>query len=338
MKTLIYFEGQDSLKRSGIGRAMSHQLKALESAGVETAISPKEDFDIAHINTYWGKSQRLIKKLKKQGKPVIAHGHSTFEDFRHSFRVWQLIAPFYNHSLRVMYSRADLIITPTPYSRDLIKGYGLCQNVIAISNGIDIKSYADDEEAVRKFKEKFGIQDGEKFVMGVGFPFQRKGLPDFIEVARRFPEVKFIWFGYLQRILTQTKILRAIKHKPENVIMAGYQSGDIIHGAYQSASCMFFPSYEETEGIVVLEALASRWPLVVRDIGVYRGWLEDKVNAHMGSSNDDFEKEIRALLESGEDPKILEAGFKTAEERDLTKIGAQLKAAYEGLLKQKQEN
>lgn len=333
MKTLIYFQNADTFKKSGIGRAMSHQLRALKSAGVETTVDKKDSYDVAHINTYFGKSRRTLKLAKKKGVPVIVHGHSTYEDFRRSFKCWQLAEPFFDHDLKWMYSRADLIIAPTPYARDLIKSYGLCQNVIAISNGIAIDEYAEDKEAQKEFREKFGLKEGEKFVMGVGFPFERKGLIDFFEVARKFPDVKFIWFGALQRILTNEKIARAIKKRPANAIMAGYCKGSLIHGAYQTASAMFFPSYEETEGIVVLEALASFCPLLVRDIGVYREWLEKDVNCRMASDNEGFEKELKDLLENGEDKNRLEAGFEVAKERDLPLIGKQLEAAYSSLLK-----
>lgn len=332
MKVLIYFQNADTFSKSGIGRAMSHQLTALEASGVETTIQKKDDYDIAHINTYFAKSHRALKLAKKRGIPVIVHGHSTYEDFRRSFKMWQVMEPFFDHDLKWMYSRADMIIAPTPYARDLIKSYGLCQNVIAISNGIDVKAYEDDLEAQKQFRERFDIPEGEKFVMGVGFPFERKGLIDFIEVARSFPHIKFIWFGALQRILTNEKIIRAIKKKPDNVIMAGYCKGSIIHGAYQLASAMFFPSFEETEGIVVLEALASHCPLLVRDVGVYREWLEDGVNCHMGKTNEDFIVQLKRLLDEGEDPKILEAGYQVALERDLPKIGEQLKNAYQSLL------
>ena len=333
MKTLIYFENADGIKRSGIGRAMAHQLQACKDAGVETTIDKTDVYDIAHINTYFGKSRRTLKRCHSNGIPVIVHGHSTYEDFRNSFRLWKVMEPFFDSWLRHMYGRADMIIAPTPYARDLIKGYGLCQNVIAISNGIDIPAYGETKEGQKAFRERFGIREGEKFVMGVGFPFQRKGLQDFIEVARRFPEVKFIWFGYLQRILTQPKMLRIIKHRPENVIMGGYCSGDLIKGAYQTASAMFFPSYEETEGIVVLEALACKCPLLLRDIGVYRPWLEHGVHCRMAKDNDGFEKELRDLLQNGERKEVLEAGYEVALERDLPKVGQQLKQAYETLLR-----
>ncbi len=335
MKTLIYFQDVDTIKKSGIGRAMKHQLQACEDAGVETTIDKKDTYDLAHINTYWGKSQRLLKKLKKQGVPVIAHGHTTVEDFRRSFKIWQLIAPFVKKGIYYMYGHADMVITPTPYSKSLIEAYGVAKKVVAISNGIDIPLYASDPQAVKDFREKFGLKEDEKFVMSVGFPFEKKGLLDFIEVARKFPDVKFFWFGQLARILETEKVARAKRRAPKNVIFPGYVEGRLIRGAYQSAVCLFFASYEENEGIVVLEALASHCPLLLRDIGTYHPWLEDGVNAHLKKNNEEFAEEIKKLIENGEDAKILEAGYQVAKERDLPLVGQQLKEAYEGLLKEK---
>ena len=333
MKVLLYFEGQEAIKTSGIGRALSHQIRALQSQGIEYTLNPKDDFDIAHINTLWAKSGAVLKRCKRKGIPVIVHGHSTFEDFRKSFKAWQLVAPFYNSRIRRMYSRADLVITPTPYSKRLIEGYGFVKKVIDISNGIDLQEYAENLDAQKAFREKFGIKEGEKFVMGVGFPFERKGIQDFFEVARSFPDVKFIWFGALQKILTNHKVKVWVKNRPANAIMAGYCKGDLIHGAYQQAACLFFPSLEETEGIVVLEALASHCPLVVRNIGVYEPWLKDGVNAHIEKDNAGFIKTIDSLLKNGEDKAILDEGYKVVEARTLEIVGGKLKEAYESLLK-----
>ena len=334
MRVLIYFESADSIKRSGIGRAMRHQLTALRYAGVETVTRPSEGaFDIAHINTYWPKSWKLLKKCRKAGIPVIVHGHSTYEDFQNSFRLWRLIYPLYRLCLRHMYSRADRIIAPTPYARDLIASYPFVKcPVTSVSNGIDISEYREDTEAQRLFRERFCIGKDVPFVMGVGFPFERKGIQDFFELARRFPQVKFIWFGSLERILTSTKVLKWIRQKPENVLMPGYVAGEVIRGAFQCAKALLFLSLEETEGIVVLEALASGCPVICRNIGVYKEWLSDGFNAHIGGNVDDFEKILSDLLENGERQEILVNGFRTAQERDLPRIGEELKQNYEELL------
>ncbi len=333
MKTLLYFEDAEGIKTSGIGRARSHQMRALQKAGVEFTCDPNDKgYVLAHINTLWAKSHKVLKKCHKMGIPVVVHGHSTYEDFRNSFRCWKLIEPTFDRQIKYMYSRADLIITPTPYSKSLIEGYGFNKKVLAISNGIDLDEYKENIESQKAFRKEFNLKENEKFVMGIGFPFERKGLYDFIEVARQFPDIKFFWFGHLARILTSTKMLKAIKNKPANVIMPGYVKGDLIHGALQTATCLFFPSYEETEGIVVLEALASRCPLVVRNIDVYKPWLENGVNAHFCDNNKDFEKEIKRLLNEGENEKILDNGYEVAKARSLDVIGEELKKAYEECL------
>lgn len=331
MKVLLYFEDEEKIKTSGIGRAMRHQMEACSLAHVDYTTNPKDSFDIAHINTLWAKSHALLKKCHKAGIPAIVHGHSTYEDFRRSFKCWRLAEPFFDARIRLMYSSADLIITPTPYSKKLIEGYGFGKRVLAISNGIDLKEYAPDLKAVISFRERFSLRDGEKSVIGVGFPFERKGIQDFFEVAKRFPNVKFIWFGALSPWLTSDKVKRWVAHRPQNAIMAGYCKGEVMRGAYQSASCLFFPSYEETEGIVVLEALASHTPLLIRDIGVYDPWLHDQLDCHKGKNNEEFSAVLEKLLSQGEDPVLLERGYEVAKARSLDKIGQELKSAYEGL-------
>lgn len=333
MKVLLYFESIDKIKKSGIGRAMRHQMTALESAGVDFTIDPHDTYDMVHINTLWAKSKRLLKKCNKKNIPVIVHGHSTYEDFRNSFRLWKVMTLWFYPQLTYMYKHAGMIITPTPYSEKLIKGYNLCPDVVNVSNGIELSDYAPDEKKVEAFKKHFNITN-QKVVVGIGFPFERKGLHDFIEVARNHPDVTFIWFGYLQHILTSLKMLKAIKHKPDNVIMPGYIDNSIIKGALQYAECLFFPSYEETEGIVVLEALASHCPVLVRDVGVYDPWLVDGKNCLKAKNNSEFSAKLEQIMNSDNSKMVLE-GYKVAEERTLEKVGVKLKKIYEDFYKKR---
>ncbi|MDD7736067.1 MAG: glycosyltransferase [Bacillales bacterium] len=174
----------------------------------------------------------------------------------------------------------------------------------------------------------------KKLLLALDFIFKRKGIDDFFEVARKMKDVKFIWFGYLNKILTTSYILKAIKHKPDNVILPGYIKGNIIKGAFSYASCMFFPTHEETEGIVALEALATNLTLVTRDIGVYEGWLENNVNCYKGKTNEEFVSLIRKAIDE-DNTSIHEEGYKVVEERTLKKVGKQLKDEYTELLNKK---
>ena len=331
MKVLLYFEKEEKIKKSGIGRALRHQIAALTSAGIEYTLDPKDTYDIAHINTYFPESKKLVKKLKKKGVPVIVHGHSTKEDFQNSFRLWKVMKLWFYPNLMWFYRNADFIITPTLYSKNLIDSYNLGTEVIYVSNGISPQEYAYDEDKIKAFKDFFKIKEGEKVVIGIGFPFNRKGIKDFFAVAKERPEVKFIWFGYLQRILTQPNVLRAIKYRPSNVIMPGYIDNAIIKGALRYAECLFFPSYEETEGIVVLEALASNCPVLIRDIGVYEDWLKDGRDCYKGHNNQEFLEKLDLIMNSN-NAELVKNGYELVEERTLEKVGQELKQAYENLL------
>ena len=332
MKVLLYFEKIDKVKTSGIGRALKHQILALESQGIEYTLDPKDDYDLAHINTYYGHSKRLLKKLKKKGIPVVVHGHSTIEDFRESFRFWKLIAKIrFNRNLLWFYKNADFIITPTEYSKKLIDSYNLGTEVIFVSNGIKPEEYVFSDEYDEEYFKKFDIKENDKVVMGAGFYFKRKGIHDFFDVARKFPDVKFIWFGYLSKIMCTQEMLRILKNRPKNAILAGY-STTLIKAAYRNADCFFFPSYEETEGIVVLEALTCKRPILLRDIGVYEGWMQDCVNCYKAHNNEEFEAKLRYIL-NNDNSKIVEEGLKIVNERTLDKVGIKLKEAYEYVLK-----
>lgn len=68
MKILLYLEAEKFLRKSGIGRAIYHQKRALEIAGIDYTTDPHEDFDIAHINTYGIRSVMLLFRVKRMGK------------------------------------------------------------------------------------------------------------------------------------------------------------------------------------------------------------------------------------------------------------------------------
>ena len=115
------------------------------------------------------------------------------------------------------------------------------------------------------------------------------------------------------------------------MIFPGYVSGDVIEGAYCGANAFFFPSKEETEGIVVLEALASYQKVIIRDIPVFEPWLINNVNCYKGKTVEDFTYLVKNAVEENL-PDVRKNGRKTAEERSIESIGLKLREVYEKVL------
>ncbi|MBS9338911.1 glycosyltransferase [Fructobacillus sp. M2-14] len=336
MKVLLYFENQNLIAQSGIGRALRLQQAALGPIkDVTVTTDPKcEDYDVLHINTYGVMSMYMVKKAKKMGKKVVYHAHSTYEDFRNSFFGSNLLAPLYKKYLIALYKQADALVTPTPYSKSLLENYGLTQPIYPVSNGIDLAKYEPDESKIQLYKDYFEIQEGQKVVMSVGLFFERKGLFDFIELAKRHPEITFIWFGHTNMALVPQKVHLAIDMAPKNLRFPGYISGDIIKGAFAGVDLFLYLSFEETEGIVVLEALASKQKLLVRDIPVYDGWLKDQENCYKAKNVDDFDAQMEAIL-AGEKKDLTEAGYEVAKTKDLHQVGQILDNVYRAVLEER---
>ena len=157
MKVLLYTKDYDTVKESGVGKAIEHQIKALEKVGCDFTLDEKDDYDVVHINTIFPRSVRFADTAKKAGKKVIYHAHSTKEDFRNSFVLSNQIAPAFKAWLTYCYNKGDLILTPTDYSKKILKTYGLKRDIEVVSNGIDLDFWQKRDGDRKKFYEKLSL-------------------------------------------------------------------------------------------------------------------------------------------------------------------------------------
>ncbi len=309
---------------------MVMQEESLRENGVEVTTNPKEDYDIVHINTVFPSDYLMAKRAKRCGKKVVYHAHSTKEDFKNSFMGSNLIAPLFQKWIMKCYQTGDLILTPTNYSKSLLRGYGIQKPIEVISNGVDTMLFQKNVLDRERFRNKYGFRNTDKIVMSVGLYFARKGILDFVELARQMPQYQFIWFGYTPDSQIPKKIREAIHTNLPNLIFTGYLPKEELQMAYSSCDLFFFPSYEETEGIVVLEALASQIPVLLRDIPVYSDWLEENKDVYKGRNNEEFQKRITEVLEQ-KIPLLTLSGLERAKERDVSHQAEMLNGYYERL-------
>ena len=325
MIACLYLEDFGIKLPGGIWTAWKTQVAALKTAGVEVVTDPGQPHDILHLYVPFLRSRYLAGKYHKINRPLITHIHMTAEDFRNSFVGSSLIAPFFRLWLKSFYKKGDVILTPTEYTRKLAaKNYNLpIDKIIAVSNGINCKEFSPDRAIREKYCDRFKMNGVSVFSLGWVFP--RKGIYTFIDTAKQFPKTQFFWFGQMAP-KGLTHLPRPID-PPANAKFPGRI--DDARGAMNAGDIFFFPSYEENQGIVVLEAAANGKAILLRDIPVFEDWMIHGKNCLKAKTDEEFREYLDQLISDEKLRKRLgEAAQKTALEHNLDRVGEKLKQIY----------
>jgi len=137
-----------------------------------------------------------------------------------------------------------------------------------VPNGVDLNRYQRRDE--QRFSRDFYASPDEKIVFFVGRLVQEKGahlLLDAVpKVLRYYPKIKFVIAGKgpaLDYLKNRAQDLGVF----ERIYFTGYIDDATRDFLYQEADLAVFPSLYEPFGMVVLEAMAARTPVVVADVG-----------------------------------------------------------------------
>ena len=138
-------------------------------------------------------------------------------------------------------------------------------------------------------------------VLGVGQVQTRKGVLDFIECAKKLPDIKFVWCGGFSfgKITDGYDELKKIyDNPPKNVKFLGIIPRNEMNDMYNMADILFMPSYNELFPMSILEAVNSHKPLLLRNLDLYHDILFDKYIS--GKNNKEFIKKIKVLRDDKE--------------------------------------
>lgn len=328
VKVCIYLEaGYSSMWSGGIRRAHENQIKALKTAGVQITTDPSEPFDILHLHSVGPISLYLTERYSGR-RPLVIHSHTTAEDFANSFRMSDHLAPYLGRYLRFFYGKADMLIAPSSYARDVLQRYELDPPIEVVSNGVDIRRFSPTRRKRLIGRARHGLEGIVPF--SVGQVFLRKGVDLFCDVGRLLPEFTLAWFGRIHKAV-KLETLRVIDSAPENVRFTGYVE-DVIE-AYAAGDIFFFPSAVENEGIAVLEAAACGKPIVLRDAECFAGRFQHGVNCLKGNTPEEFAALIRRI--ATEPPlaaSLSEGALELARNHSLELVGQRLRDIYRRLM------
>jgi 1,2-diacylglycerol-3-alpha-glucose alpha-1,2-galactosyltransferase len=272
---------------------------------LEIAWNAKEkDFDLVHFHSFGPFA--LWYKRWSAGVSVIT-AHSTPRLNRQNLALAGLINSLYPP----IYRSFDHIITISRGSQEEITEIAPNVPTTLIPNGVDRKTFFPDMEKRRRFRKRYGIDETEQVALTVAQQTPRKGIFDFIEVSRMCPEIRWVWVGgfpYGMLSKSYRRIRRAKSKCRDNVIFTGFVPD--ITEAYCGADLFFMPSHAEGMSIVILEALASGLPCVVRQIPEFEEVLGPE-GLYFSTTDEAAERvmEEDRLLSTGKEAREFSARF-----------------------------
>lgn len=172
------------------------------------------------------------------------------------------------------YKRMDTLVVVNPNFIPRLAAYGIDpQKVVYIPNFVSRSTFYPETAANKlSLRQKYGIDQAAFVVFGAGQVQDRKGVDDFIALAKRNPDMRFIWaggfsFGMITNGYDHLK--SAVANAPENLTFTGIVPREEMVDYYNIADCFLLPSFEELFPMAVLEAFSTETPVMVRDLKLY---------------------------------------------------------------------
>ena len=147
--------------------------------------------------------------------------------------------------------------------------FGLPEDkLVMVPNGVNTEVYAGHGEDLSEFRSKFALPE-EKIVLFVGRLVYEKGVHVLVNAVPKVLEkanAKFIIVGngYMKEQLSGLVKSMGLVHK---VLFTGFVDDETLRKLQRCADVSVVPSLFEPFGIVALEAMAARSPVVVSDTG-----------------------------------------------------------------------
>ncbi len=216
--------------------------------------------------------------------------------------------------------------------------FGLPEDkLVMIPNGVDAKEYEKSDIDLNQFRRRFALPE-EKIVLFVGRLVYEKGIHVLINAVPKVLEkvdAKFVIVGngYMQQSLSEHIRNMGLAHK---VMFTGFVDDRTLRNLQKCADVSVVPSLFEPFGIVALEAMAAKSPVVVSDTGGLSEIVEHEVTGVKVYPNnpDSLAWGItRVLLDENLANKLKENAYrKVVETFNWEKISQQTRKVYESVL------
>lgn len=319
-------EGADGLKIyyfASVPNPFRHNLRVSlpQKKKIET-IFKNERPDIVHCQDPSLLSKLAVEVATKLKIPVVITHHFTFQlvesylpDFLKKFARGRLIK-----YLNKLYQKANLVTCPSKYVTRELNDNGIAATIKIIANGVNLKKFTPDQKQKSKHPIILyvGRLDPEKEVEVV-----LKAAQEILQV--RNPKTKDIEFYFVGKGELLEKFCQEVKEKKleERIhfFSALQPNSQQLIRIYQKAWVFWTASRSESQGIVVLEALASGLPVIAPNAGGIPEMIKNNFNGCLVKNNTsaEFKEKLLYLLNNySQYQKIASNTLSTAKKYELT--------------------
>jgi 1,2-diacylglycerol 3-alpha-glucosyltransferase len=260
-------------------------------------------WDVVHVHTPFLAHRSGVAFAARTGAPLLITYHTLFEEYLEHY------VPIVPHrSTRALARRlsrtqcrqADAVVVPSRAMADRLHAYGVSPRLMTVlPTGLPDALYSPGDGAA--FRAAHGIPADRPVALFVGRLAHEKNIEFLLEslhgVAARVPDALLLLAGdgparaALQARAEQLGVAQRTR------FLGIVRRGPALADCYAAADVFAFASRTETQGLVLLEAMAQRVPVLALSAMGTREIVEDCPGALVGTDRPgEFGAQLAALL------------------------------------------
>jgi 1,2-diacylglycerol-3-alpha-glucose alpha-1,2-galactosyltransferase len=295
--TIRMLSSATSVSGQGVGSAYMEQVELVkEQSDLFNVLEGKEKggAEIYHVHTV-----NPTYRLRMTSRHVnVIYVHFLPQTLDGSLHMNKLNFTVFKHYVIHTYRKADEIVVVNPiFIEPLVKLGMKRENITYIPNYVSKENFHKLEPAeILALRKEYGIDPKAFVIMGCGQVQTRKGVKDYIQVAKDNPDITFVWAGGFSfgKMTDGYDELKAIMdNPPKNVKFIGIIERTKMNAIFNMCDVLFMPSFDELFPMSILEAANSAKPILLRDLELYKGILWDNYDSAHDVKG--FDEEVRKL-------------------------------------------
>ncbi len=299
----------------------------------------RHDFDVIH-----GHSGGFVTFLgwqiaKLYGTPYVATYHTFWNKYTHYFLKGVIRPKFIELTSTLFGNVCDTLIAPTQKVKNELRAYGIRKPIYVIPSGIDLKRFEKQPKGF--LRKKYSLPKEAKIALCVCRLGKEKSVDflvkSFKDVVTQDENAYLIIVGTGPEKENLENLAKYLQIST-NVIFTGPIPHHSIPKVYADADIFVFASRTETQGMVILEAMASSIPVVAVYDNVFKEVVIDNVNGFLiKKKSEGFVKHVQELLANDQLRKKLgENAQKTAEKYSIHETAVTLVKLYENMIQNRE--